>query len=546
MHPFFSSPARFLLSLSLLLCLAACTAGGGSVPSYHIGVSQCSGGDWRDKMNNEMRREAIFHPGLTFTFCNAEDDYETQVRQIDSLAQVGVDLLVVAPIDSIHLCEAVARVRRAGIPVIVTDRRLVNCDYEAFVGGDNFLVGCQAVNYVASHLPQGGQIVEIRGHDGSTPAEERHAGLMFALGQHPELKLMASVDGYWLRDTAKVRMEELIHQYPDLRAVIAHNDYMAFGAKEMTGWVHKAQREHGEQVPDHSIVFVGVDAVYGPHHGLEQVASGFLDASILYPTGGDVVVERAVRILEAGRPRGRWQQLGDTILHTFVVSGEDAALLNDMDMAVLNEVGKVNHLQERESRLLKRLDLEQWLLVGFGVLVILLVFVVVLLRRHYTERRSAALRLVHLNRQLRDVAHQQLVEMSKSHTLDPSNPNTPYCADSTRAEIGTQPHLLDSPIDTMDPFLEQVYHEIERNYSRPDFGVEYLSVQMEMSRTTLYRKVKLLSGVSPLDLIREVRFREAKRLFRQGLTAEQIAPRVGFSSATYFIKCYDEYLRSME
>jgi len=504
-------------------------------------VSQCSGGDWRDKMNDEMRREAIFHPGLSFTFCNAQDDYELQIRQIDSLARAGVDLLVVAPSDSLHLTEVVSQVRALGIPVIVTDRRLGSHDYDAFVGGNNQEVGRLMAGYIAARLPEGGEVVEICGSEESSPAQERHQGLMEGLAAHPKLRLVASVDGCWLRDTAKVRMEELIHQYPDIRAVVAQNDYMAMGAKEMVSWVHKAQLEHGEQIPSHPILYIGVDAVYGANHGLDLIAQGELNASILYPTGGDVVVQKAVQMLDGERLTGIRPSVGDSILKTFIVDAQGAALLNDMDMAVLHQVELVDLLKSRESRLLRRIDAEQMLMVMLVIALVAVLLFLLLLRRHYYQRRRAALRLVHLNRQLRDMAQLQLKEIQAAPTSSGS-----VEPEKTQPTTSPRTALAQEQIVKIDPFIEKVYYHIEQNYHQTDFGVEYLSVLLEMSRSQLFRKVKAIAGVTPLDLIREVRFREAQKLFQQSLSPEQVAAKVGYSSATYFMKCYEEYLDTMK
>ena len=311
--------AFLLVTVFVALVFSACEP---EHKSYVIGVSQCSGGDWREKMNDEMRREAIFHPGIQFEFCNADDDFQKQQRDVDSLIRAGVDLLVVAPIDSAHGRVLVNKAMGCGIPVIVADRRLQGSDYTAYVGGDNYAVGYNAGEYMASRVPMGGEVLEIRGHDGSSPVEMRHQGFVDALAKHPELRIVESVDGWWLRDSAKVRMEDAIHAHPEIRAVYCHNDYMAMGAIEMFRWVRQSQRDHGEDVPSWTPFFIGVDAVYGANHGLEWIARGDLDASVLYPTGGDVIVETAVGGDEEGggdplEIQGRPQILLETLFDEF-------------------------------------------------------------------------------------------------------------------------------------------------------------------------------------------------------------------------------------
>lgn len=523
----------FLLATLSLLALSACTIGSDHT-AFTIGVSQCSGGDWREKMNDEMRREAIFHPGIQFEFCNADDDFQKQQRDVDSLIRIGVDLLVVAPIDSAHGRVLVNKAMGQGIPVIVADRRLQGSDYTAYVGGDNYAVGYNAAEYMASRLPMGGEVLEIRGHDGSSPVEMRHQGFVDALARHPEFRLVESVDGWWLRDSAKVRMEDAIHAHPELRAVYCHNDYMAMGAIEMFRWVRQCQRDYGDEVPAWNPLFIGVDAVYGANHGLEWIARGDLDASVLYPTGGDVIVQTAVKILQ-GEPFER-----DHVLKTFVVDRQGATLLNDMDLAVIHEVGKVHWLQNREITLLRRLDVEQWLLIVSVAFIVFIALAMLQMRRHHLERRRTALRLVRANRQLRDAAQHQLVELRKRIDSEEAGRKSQASpAISQSVEEDRQEELLEgSPIS---PFMEQVYQFIDSNYADPDFGVEMLSVLLNMSRSQLYRRIKNMTSMTPFDMIRDKRFSVAEELIGQGLSLDETAQRVGFTSAAYFIRCYEEY-----
>lgn len=545
----FRNTFLIIASALLLVCLCSCSDNSDTSHIYKIGVSQCSGGDWREKMNDEMRREAIFHPGISFDFCNAGDDPLKQVRDVDSLIAAEVDLLVVAPIDSAHGRALVNKAMGKGIPVIVADRRLPGSDYTAYVGGDNYAVGYNAAEYLVSRIPKGGEVLEIRGHDGSSPVEMRHQGFADALKKHPEFTIVESVDGWWLRDSAKIRMEDAIHAHPEIQAVYCHNDYMAMGAIEMFRWVRQSQRDHGDEVPSWTPLFIGVDAVYGANHGLEWIARGDLDASVLYPTGGDVIVQTAVKILE-GEPFER-----DNILKVSVVDRQGAALLNDMDLAVINEVGKVHWLQNRQLFLLRRIDVEQWLLIVSGLFLIFITIAMLLMRRHHLERRRTALHLVRVNRRLRDAAHSQLKELKgmqqTSNCKVPSGSGIKqapsgkaYPSVAVDLPLASQPAEIDSC--NIDPFMEQVYRLIDANYADVDFGVEMLSVLLNMSRSQLYRRVKSLTGMTPFDMIRDKRFSVAEALLKQGMTLDQTAQSVGFASTPYFVRCYEEYKQIAE
>ena len=108
---------------------------------YRIGVSQCLDDAWRQKMNYEMERELLLHPDMTLSRRIAYGSNELQCAQIDSFIKERVDLLIVSPNEAKQVQPAVTRAYRAGIPVIVADRRVPGDEWTAFIGGDNYKVG---------------------------------------------------------------------------------------------------------------------------------------------------------------------------------------------------------------------------------------------------------------------------------------------------------------------------------------------------------------------------------------------------------------------
>ena len=160
---------RLLFLFLVVLTLTACSD---NEKVYKIGVAQCSKGRWREKVNQEMlAAQHLYERDVRVSIANAFDDSEWQARQIDSLAQTGIDLLVVAPNEDTKVInDAIGRVRQAGIPVICFDRK-TSADYTAFIGGNNVEAGLIVGQYVAS-IVEGEKplVMEITGHMGSTPA----------------------------------------------------------------------------------------------------------------------------------------------------------------------------------------------------------------------------------------------------------------------------------------------------------------------------------------------------------------------------------------
>ncbi|WP_229746627.1 hybrid sensor histidine kinase/response regulator transcription factor [Pedobacter mendelii] len=88
-------------------------------------------------------------------------------------------------------------------------------------------------------------------------------------------------------------------------------------------------------------------------------------------------------------------------------------------------------------------------------------------------------------------------------------------------------------------FVQKALQVIEKNIGNTEFSVEELSSEMCMSRVTLYKKTLVLTGKSPVDLIRTVRLKRAAQLLSNGyLTVSQVCYKVGFKSQKYFTKSF--------
>ena len=90
-------------------------------------------------------------------------------------------------------------------------------------------------------------------------------------------------------------------------------------------------------------------------------------------------------------------------------------------------------------------------------------------------------------------------------------------------------------------FLERLTVKIIENISNEQFGVSELANEIGMSRSNLLRKVKTLTGLSVSQFIRKIRLNEANKLLKDNdITVSEVSYKVGFSSPSYFIKCFRE------
>ena len=91
-------------------------------------------------------------------------------------------------------------------------------------------------------------------------------------------------------------------------------------------------------------------------------------------------------------------------------------------------------------------------------------------------------------------------------------------------------------------FVDKFRQIIQTNLSDPELNVDRISNEMALSKAQLYRKIKALTGTSPTDILREARLKRADRYLQTtDKNIAEIAYEVGFSSPSYFTKCYREY-----
>ena len=101
-----------------------------------------------------------------------------------------------------------------------------------------------------------------------------------------------------------------------------------------------------------------------------------------------------------------------------------------------------------------------------------------------------------------------------------------------------------SKLDDRDKaFVKQLHDIIKSHMGNSDFGVEDIGAEIGLSRVQLYRKVKAITGSSVVDLLRKARLAKARRLLEaNSMNISEVAYEVGFSSPSYFTKCFkDEY-----
>ena len=87
-------------------------------------------------------------------------------------------------------------------------------------------------------------------------------------------------------------------------------------------------------------------------------------------------------------------------------------------------------------------------------------------------------------------------------------------------------------------FMEKLQQMVAENMQDEEFSIDMLAEQMNMSRSSFYRKIKALTDMTPVDYLKMRRIEQAANLLKQGYRIIEVAERVGFTSSSYFAKCF--------
>lgn len=368
-----------------------------------IGVSQCSDDAWRDKMNMEMLHETALHSNLELIVLSAKDSNEEQIDHIQQLIDQQVDLLIISPNEAAPLTPVVEKAYDLGFPVLLVDRKILSDRYTAFIGADNYAIGQEVGTYVSTVLGRDGSVLEIKGLEGSTPAIDRHQGFYSTTSRFSDLKVVESFDAEWSEDVAYQKTLAFLSSLKRVDLIFAHNDRMASGA-------YKAAKELGIQ---DSIAFVGIDALPGEDGGIEKVLKKELTATFIYPTGGDRIIQMALKILnnetyEKNNP-----------LVTAVVDFSNARVLKLQSDEILDQRDKIDYFNTRIDFFTSQYALQQYLLYSAIAIVFLLLILSIVQYRAYRSKTLMTIKLeqksnaISKQKQIVEEQRDQLVELSR-------------------------------------------------------------------------------------------------------------------------------------
>ncbi|MDP6044594.1 MAG: ABC transporter substrate-binding protein [Phycisphaerae bacterium] len=263
-----------------------------------VGFSQIGAeSDWRSANTLSIKGEAKIR-GVDLRFADAQQKQENQIKALRSFIDQKVDVIAFSPVVETGWQGVLEEIRKAGIPVILTDRGVDVTDKSLFVtliSPDTIEEGRRAGRWFIENTTGDLKVFELRGTPGSSPAIDRKQGFAEAIADCERIKIIKSQDGNFERGKGKEVMEAFlkIPESKGFNALYAHNDDMALGAIQ-------AMKEAGLK-PGVDIKIVSIDAVKAAFHAM---IDGELNCTVecspllgpqLFDTIETVLAARAVR-----------------------------------------------------------------------------------------------------------------------------------------------------------------------------------------------------------------------------------------------------------
>ncbi|PZR00906.1 MAG: ribose ABC transporter substrate-binding protein [Cereibacter sphaeroides] len=287
-----STAATALLLSSGALLAQDILAGVDLTKTCKIGFSQGTmNHPWRVAMVEGNKAWAAANlPNVELIVTDGQNDSGKQVTDVESLMAQGVDVLMISPLTAQALTPIVQDVMAAGTPVVALDRK-VNAPVSYYITAQNIPIAQAAGEFFAKQLGGKGNIVEIEGTAGSSAADERKSGFDGVIAQYPDMKIIATQNGDFLRENAQKFMEDVLQRFGpgEIQGVYAHNDEMAFGALQALEAAGRADE----------VMVTGID---GQNNAIQAVADGKLFATFTFPYVAPEGIQYAYKACVDGAP----------------------------------------------------------------------------------------------------------------------------------------------------------------------------------------------------------------------------------------------------
>jgi len=219
-----------------------------------------------------IRSEAKKRGIKKLLYTNANSQASKQISDIRDMIAQDVDAIIVAPLLEEGLDPALNAAKQAKVPVFLIDRETAGkpCeDYITFMGSNFFEQGERAAKIMANLTGEKANVAVLEGTAGASVTIDRTEGFEKQIENYPDMEIVASQTGEFLRTKGQTVMEQLIQSNPDIDAVYAENDEMALGAIQ-------ALKDAGKD-PGKDVKVVSID---GTRQAVQAIITGDINAVI--------------------------------------------------------------------------------------------------------------------------------------------------------------------------------------------------------------------------------------------------------------------------
>jgi galactofuranose transport system substrate-binding protein len=235
--------------------------------------------------------------GIKLETTNANSQLPKQIADIKTLLAKGVDVLIVAPLNSSGLEPAFNAAAAKGVPVITVDRELDAgfCkNWVTFIGSDFLEQGHRAAKAMDKATGGKANVAILLGSSGNNVTTNRTKGFVDEIkSSAPGLKVVAQQTGDFARDKGQQVTEQLLQANSDINAIYAENDEMALGAVTAIQGMGKT--------PGKDVKIVSVD---GTRNAVQAIVDGKLNAVIeSNPRFGPIAFDSAEKFLSGTAAR---------------------------------------------------------------------------------------------------------------------------------------------------------------------------------------------------------------------------------------------------
>ena len=385
---------KIFLGLIILSCITCSPQSKGKV--YVIGFSQCCLDPWREAMDKEIKREVEFHKDLRLDIKNAGNNSAQQIEDIRALASAGVDIMFISPNESEPLKDIIDSISILKIPVVLLDRKTNSNNYTTYIGADNYEIGREAAKYAIKKLTANIKAIELQLGMTITPAINRHKGFSSVLLADSSNAIAASIQDVIGLEELEKQFVQAYNSDPDINLIYAHNDRLASFASQ---WIDALDQER-------EVLIIGIDGLIGSSGGIQMVLDNKIDATFLYPTGGEQAVVVAMEIL-------RGNQVDKQItLSTSVIDKENARMFKMQGDKLLNQQADIERQNEMLFLQSESLQSQRIFSIVLGVFSLLLLSLLGVIIYQLRKNKLANVQLAEKNNLISN-QHQELEVLSK-------------------------------------------------------------------------------------------------------------------------------------